>query len=165
MSIYEGTTGIQSLDLLGRKVTMENGAALQMLMAKIGEVIADANTFDELKPYTKQLEKKLGDVQNALGKLIPNAMSGEYELFLADATIFMKMASTITIAYQWLKIATAAKKALVTGNTKYDVEFYESKIHTMKFFFKYELPEVSSCYETLMSNDELTIMKEEVKIL
>ncbi len=165
MSLYEGTTGIQSLDLLGRKVTMDNGAALQLLMAKIMEVCTEASTYDELKPYVSQLQNKLGDVQKVLAKLIPLAMSGDHELFLADATIFMEMTSTVVIAYQWLKMATVAKKALVTGNMKFTADFYETKIHTMKFFFKYELPEVNACLETLMNSDELTIMKEdEVKI-
>jgi alkylation response protein AidB-like acyl-CoA dehydrogenase len=164
MSLYEGTTGIQSLDLLGRKVTMENGQALQLLMAKIMEACTAASTYDDLKPYVKQLQSKLNDVQTVLARLIPHAMSGEHELFLADATIFMEMTSTIVVAYQWIKIATVAKQALVTDNGQFSSDFYESKIHTMKFFFKYELPLVSSCLETLMSSDELTIVKEEVKV-
>lgn len=164
MSLYEGTTGIQSLDLLGRKVTMDNGQALQLLMAKITEVCTEASTYDELSPYVKQLQKSLNDVQTVLAKLIPHAVSGEYELFLADATIFMEMTSTVVVAYQWLKMATAAKKALVTGKGQFGADFYEAKIHTMKFFFKYELPVVHSCLEILMNEDELTIKKEAVKV-
>jgi alkylation response protein AidB-like acyl-CoA dehydrogenase len=164
MSLYEGTTGIQSLDLLGRKVTMENGQALQLLMAKINDVCNEASTFDELTSYVKQLQKSLNDVQTVLAKLIPHAMSGEYELFLADATVFMEMTSTVVVAYQWLKMATSAKKALVTGSGQFGADFYEAKIHTMKFFFKYELPVVHSCLEILMNDDELTIKKEAVKV-
>lgn len=160
MSLYEGTTGIQSLDLLGRKVTMQNGKALQLLMGKISEVTEEALTYDELKPYAQQLNKSLTSVQGALGRLIPIAMSGEYELFLADANIFMEMASNVVIAYQWLKMATKAKQNLVTGKLTYDVEFYENKIHTMKFYYKYELPKVKSCYDTLMNEETLTILNE-----
>ena len=164
MSLYEGTTGIQSLDLLGRKITMENGKALQLLMAKISETIAEANTYDDLKVYTKQLEAKLADVQTVLSKLIPLAMAGDYEVFLADATIFMDMASTVVIAYQWIKMATAAKKAMVTNSGAFDAAYYESKIHTMKYYFKYELPRANACFETLMSSEELTIIKEEEEV-
>lgn len=160
MSLYEGTTGIQSLDLLARKVTMENGRGLQLLMSKINDIITEAETYDELKPYAKQLTQKLGDIQKVLAKLIPLAMNGDYESYTADATIFMKMASTVVIAYQWLKMATASKLALVTGNGNFKAEFYESKIHTMKYFFKYELPEVNACLETLMNDEELTIATE-----
>lgn len=161
MSLYEGTTGIQSLDLLGRKVTMENGKGLQLLMAKINDLVTEAATYDEFKPYTQQLQQKLGDVQKVLGKLIPLAMKGDYESFLADATIFMKMASIVVVGYQWLKMATAAKLAMVTGTGSQSSAFYESKIQTMKFYFKYELPEVTSCLETLMNDEELTIATEQ----
>ncbi len=164
MSLYEGTTGIQSLDLLGRKVTMDNGRALQLLMSRMMQTIENAETYDELKPYTKQFKQKINDVQNVLAKLIPIAMSGNHELYLADATIFMKMTSILVVGYQWLKMATAAKQSLVTGNMTQSTEFYESKIHTMKFYFKYELPEMTSCLETMMSEDELTIMQEKVNV-
>lgn len=164
MSIYEGTTGIQSLDLLARKVTMKNGAALQLLMQKIAEVSQEAMTYDDLKPYTEKLNKKLEKIQQVLAKLIPHAMEGNHELFIMDATIFMQMASTVVIGYQWLKMATTAKKALVTGNMSNDAAFYESKINTMKFFFKYELPEVNSCFETIMNDDVLTILDEKVEV-
>lgn len=165
MSIYEGTTGIQSQDLLGRKVTMDNGASLQLLMGKITEVMNDAQNYDELKPYAKQLKERLDDVQTALTKLIPIAMKGDHELFLMDASIFMRMMSNVVIAYQWLKMAVVAKTALVTGNGSMDAKFYESKIHTMKFYFKYELTEVTSCLETLMSDEVLTLVDEEIEIL
>jgi alkylation response protein AidB-like acyl-CoA dehydrogenase len=164
MSLYEGTTGIQSLDLLGRKVTMENGKALQLLMAKISETISTASTHHALKPYAAQLQDKLTKVQEALSKLIPLAMAGEYELFLSDATTFMDMASTVVIAYQWLKMATAAQNSLVTNTGTFESAYYESKIHTMKFYFKYELPRVDSCLDILMNEDELTILKENVLI-
>lgn len=164
MSLYEGTTGIQSLDLLGRKITMENGRALQLLMARMTETMQEASTYDDLKPYVKQLENKLGDVQKVLGRLIPMAMAGDYESFLADATIFMDMASTVVVGYQWIKMATAAKKALVTGNGSLDTAFYESKIHTMKYYFKYEMPRVNACLDTLMNEEELTIIQEKQEV-
>lgn len=165
MSIYEGTTGIQSIDLLGRKLTMNNGAGLMLLMQKIQAVIEDAKTFEDLKPYADQLNKSLGKVQEVLMKLTPLAMKGDYELYLSDATIFMEMASNVVVAYQWLKMANKAKHALVTGSGSFDNAFYESKIHTMKFYFKYELPRVSSCAETLLDDEVLTIVNEHSEIL
>jgi alkylation response protein AidB-like acyl-CoA dehydrogenase len=165
MSIYEGTTGIQSIDLLGRKIPMGNGKALQLLMEKIQEVMSAASNYDELKPYAHQLGEKLEEVQKALGKLLPIAMAGEHEKYLSDATTFMDMASNVVIAYQWLKMAVKAKENLVTGNGQFDQLFYESKIHTMKIYFKYELPRVTSCYQTLMSDDVLTIVNENIEIL
>jgi butyryl-CoA dehydrogenase len=165
MAIYEGTTGIQSIDLLGRKVTMENGRALQLLMTKMNLTIEEASKYDELKPYAIQLSEKISDVQKVLAKLIPLALQGKHELYLADATIFMTMASTVVVAHQWLKIAYSSKLSLLTNQGGFGEEFYESKLHTMKFFYKYELSQVSSCLETLMNDDVLTIARADVKVL
>ncbi|MBK9255401.1 MAG: acyl-CoA dehydrogenase [Saprospiraceae bacterium] len=157
MSIYEGTTGIQSLDLLGRKVTHNNGRALQFLTQKIMQTIESAGNYNSLKPYADQLQKRLGEVQKALEYLIPYAMKGDFENFLADATIFMEMTSNVVVGYQWLKMATTAEECLSGETMSYEKSFYESKIHTMKFYFKYELPKVRACLDTLLSSDKLTL--------
>lgn len=163
-ALYEGTTGIQSLDLLGRKVVMKNGAAMRLLIAEIQADVQRANTYDDLAPYASILEEKLNLLQKVLGHLIGFATKGEYEKFLADATIFMEFASTIIIGWQWIQMATAAKQALVTNKTKFNVKFYENQIHIMKFFFKYEMPKTSGLSETLLNTETLTITKAEDKV-
>ena len=160
MALYEGTTGIQSLDLLGRKMTMANGAAAQMLLSKIGKAIEAAEKYDELQPYAKALGEKVKLTQDVFGHLMQFAISGNHERFLSDATIFMDFASTLVISWQWLKMATVAKEAMVTGNMTYDVSFYEQKIHLMKFFFKYELPKMNADAEILKSDEVLTIVRD-----
>ncbi|MEN0046259.1 MAG: acyl-CoA dehydrogenase [Bacteroidota bacterium] len=159
-SLYEGTTGIQSLDLLGRKMTLRNGKGLQLLVSEIQQTIEAAMTFDDLKPYAKKLIANLELNQKVLGFLIPFAMKGEHERFLSDATIFMDLMSTTVMAWQWLKLATVAKQKLVMGNGEQQDEFYESKIHTMKFFYKYELTKTSGLAETIMSDEVLTVVEE-----
>jgi len=160
MSIYEGTTGIQSLDLLGRKSTIKNGKALQLVAAEIKEAIEAAVTYDELKPYAQTLGSKLQEMQEIIMNLMQFAMKGDYERFLSDATIFMNYASHVVVAWHWLEMATKAKQAIVTGNLSYQEEFYQSKIHTMKYFFKYELPLTAGWKETLLNQEVVTIMKE-----
>ena len=160
MALYEGTTGIQSLDLLGRKVVMKNGQAMKTLTKEIIQSIKEAETHDDLKPYASQLKDASKQVQDTLMHLLQFAMSGNHERYIADATIFMEMMSNVVIAWQWLRMATVAKTALVTGNTTFDSNFYESKIHTMKFFFKYELPKIYASSETLKHSDALTIKED-----
>ena len=160
MSLYEGTTGIQSLDLLGRKVTMKGGAALMALAEEVKATIEDASTYDELKPYAAKLGEQLKLNQDVLQHLIPIAMKGDHERFLADATIFMDFFGTIVIAWQWLKIAANAKKALLVGDATNTPEFYEGKIHTMKFFFKYELARTGGLADILRNEEVLTIVAE-----
>ena len=164
-ALYEGTTGIQSLDLLGRKATMQNGRAMMLLVGKIQETMQAASTYDEFKPYIKTLGSKLQETQDVMQYLLQYAMKGEHEKFLADATIFMEFFSTIVIGWQWLKMATISKEALITGKLVQPAEFYESKIHTMKFFYKYEMPKTASAVETLKNGDFLTILEAEKELI
>lgn len=165
MAIYEGTTGIQSLDLLGRKAMMKNGAALQLLLQEIKTDIGAALSFDDLKPYAAQLSDKLKGAKEILDFLLPFAQKGQFERFLSDATLFMQYMSTVVVAWQWLRMATLAKQALVTGDTQYTTTFYESKVHTMRFFYKYELLPISGIAEAITSPDVLTILQEEEVIV
>ena len=165
MAIYEGTTGIQSLDLLGRKITMQNGKALTLLTKNMSETITAAKTHASLTPYADTLMKKMGEVQKGLEYLMPFAMQGDYQNYLADATIFMEMTGNIIIAHQWLKMALVAQEALDAGNTTYDSAFYESKIQTMKFYYKYELPKTKACLETIMHSDKLTLVDDTKELI
>lgn len=158
--IYEGTTGIQSIDLLGRKITMKGGKALQLLAAEMMETIKAAQTHDDLKPYAKALGEKLQLSKQVLDFLLAFTQKGEFERYLSDATVFMDFFGTIVIGWQWLKLATQAKQALVTGQLAYPASFYESKIHTMQFYFKYEMSRVNGLADTLMDEQVLTIPSE-----
>ncbi|MDY8136351.1 acyl-CoA dehydrogenase [Aquimarina sp. 2201CG5-10] len=158
--IYEGTTGIQSQDLLGRKLLMENGKALELLSAEIMSTIQEASKYDDLRIYAGKLGEKLKLTQKVIGFLVGFAQKGDYERFLSDATPFMEFLSNIIIAWIWLDIATNAKNSIVTGDKKYTEEFYESKIHAMKFYYKYELPKTAGLSETLMDEEVLTVAGE-----
>jgi butyryl-CoA dehydrogenase len=156
-AIYEGTTGIQSQDLLGRKITMENGKALMLLSEEMQRSIKAAMKHESLAPYAKKLGAKLELTQSVLQSLMGFAMQGDYQRFLADATPFMEFFSTIVLAWQWLDIATHAQQALVVGTGTYSVEFYESKLHAMKFYYKYELPKTMGLAELLKDKEALTL--------
>lgn len=157
ISIYEGTTGIQSLDLLGRKIVIENGKAVELLAAEMIKTITASNSSEELKPYALLLQKQMGTVQETLQSLLPYAAKGDFQRFLADATIFMDMLSTIVIGWQWLKMANQALEDLNSGNTSQPEEFYKGKIHTMKFFYKYEMSRVVGLSKTIMNQEDLTL--------
>jgi butyryl-CoA dehydrogenase len=157
IAIYEGTTGIQSLDLLGRKITQKNGKALELLATEIQQTIASANCHDELQPFADILLENLGPIKKVMSVLIPHAIKGNYERFLADASVFMDFFGTIVIGWQWLKIAANASTLLKNSNGNQPKEFYNSKIHTMKFFYTYELVKTKGLAKTLMNNEKLTI--------
>lgn len=159
--IYEGTTGIQSLDLLGRKVTMENGKGVLLLSGEIGKTIKEALEHDTLRSYAERLSGKLELTQEVLQFLMPFAKKGDYQRFLSDATVFMEFFGNIVVGWLWLGIAIQAEKALASGETQYTTDFYASKINAMKFYFKYELPKTTALAEVLTNKEVLTVTEED----
>ncbi len=163
-AIYEGTTGIQSQDLLGRKMTMGNGEGAKMLMDEMMQTIQAASQIDALRPYADILSQKMQKTVAIFEHLMPFAMKGDYERFLADASIFMEFFSLVVIGWSWLEIGVNAKQALLTGNGNYSEDFYESKLTTLEYFFAYELPKTSGLAEILMHPTTVTIKKEKETI-
>ena len=159
-SIYEGTTGIQSQDLLGRKITMNNGEGLKLLLNEILTTVAKANNHPELKPYADSISEKIKLSEKVLTSLMPHALKGDFEKYLADASVFMEFFSLIIVAWNWLEVATNSLEALNKGDKKYDDLFYNSKIETMKYFFDYELPKTVSYSVILMNTSSVTIKKD-----
>ena len=165
MSIYEGTTGIQSMDLLGRKVTMQHGKAIQLLHIEMMKTVELAMAHQELTVYSKLFTSAIETYKETLQYLLQLAQKGEIEKYLADASLFMEFSGIIAIAWQWLKQAAVAQSALKDmATSKQSSDFYESKIETMKYFFKYELPKHLSISNTLM-NPEIVTIKQEREIL
>ncbi len=160
MSLYEGTTGIQSLDLLGRKVSMEKGKALQALFAVIEETVNKASVYSSLASFARTLEEEVKRIHAVLAHVGKLASSGELDRSLSDATVFMEMMSYTVIAWQWLKQSVTAQTKLQSGDYSMQMkEFYEGKIHTMKFFFRYELPHAEACAKTILDPEFLTNVK------
>lgn len=155
ISIYEGTTGIQSLDLLGRKVGLKGGKALAWLGEEIQETIVSASKHSELAPFAKTLGSDLHLVQQVLGQLMPIAQKGDFERYLSDATIFMDFFGTILVGWQWLKIAEAASTNM--NNGAHETTFLAGKIHTMKFFYKYEMSRTKGLAKTIVDELKLTL--------
>ncbi len=165
-TIYEGTTGIQSQALLGRNITMKNGKAAMAYFQEITQDIQAAQTHDDLKKQVRALQEAMQTVQKVTQHLISFAMKQDLERFLADATLYMEMFGLVTVAWQWLKQGTEAKQAMITANPQGDeLRFYESKLHTMRYFFAYELPKIHGLAARLMDDEVLTIVEEERELI
>ncbi|MEP2507846.1 MAG: acyl-CoA dehydrogenase [Reichenbachiella sp.] len=156
ISIYEGTTGIQSLDLLGRKISMEDGAALKLLAKEMETTIKAAMQKGELKNYAMELAENSKLIEASLAHLMPFALKGNHERYLADATIFMELFGTVVIGWQWLKMGIAALDQTEDA-------FKESKLHTLDYFYKYEMSKCKGLQKTICHDSEVTInMKAEL---
>ena len=77
------------------------------------------------------------------------AMEGDHERYLADATIFMDLFSTVVIGWQWLKMGVAAFEK--------DETFKQSKLHTMDYFYKYEMSRCKGLQKTICHDSDVTV--------
>lgn len=163
-SIYEGTTGIHGMDLLGRKVTMAKGKAVKLLMQEIQATLEQAAKQNELADMAAQLGQVTKQLHKVTLSLLELASKDRPEVFLADATLYLEYFSTVIIAWQWLKQATVAGVQLEKELPEQEYNFYQGKIFTCRYFFEYELPKTSGLAYRLMSEDRLTLEIEEAYI-
>ena len=160
-AIYEGTTGIQSQDLLGRKMMLNNGEGAKLLLDEIKMTIEKADQDDELKKWASSLNDQLDQSQKILFHLMPFALKGDYERFLADASIFMEFFSLILVGWSWLEIGVATKYALSSSNSTLDSKFYQGKLDALEYFYVYELPKTKGLAEILLHPSSVTIKKKD----
>lgn len=145
-SIHEGTTAIQSLDLLGRKVPMKDFAGLKQVMGLIMHDCHDAKNIEALKPYTEQLGKAVDLLGNTTQSVLGATQNQNIDLVFANSVSYLNMFGHIIIAWMWLKQATVANQKLAENESdtphEDDVNFYLGKIQAMKYFFNVELPQI-----------------------
>ncbi len=151
--IHEGTNGIQALDLLGRKVMMNGGAALRLLLARIRDDLALATALPELNELTQTLTAVLAAVEQTTRALGVTAASGRIELFLANASAYLEMLGHTVVAWQWLRQARCAQAAQA-GAGAVDAVFYAGKLRAARYFFRYELPRAERLAQLLLRMDD-----------
>ncbi|HPS59497.1 MAG TPA: acyl-CoA dehydrogenase [Spirochaetota bacterium] len=154
--IHEGTTGIQGMDLLGRKVTMKGGAAVKAYISEMQKTVQEAGEFPELTGYAESLTGAVQLWQGVIGELVQFAMKGEIDRFLADSTIFLELTGIICIAWQWLIQGIEIRKQLQNKTSRYSSEFMEGKMITLKYFYLYELPGVFALERILRNSGGFT---------
>jgi len=156
-SIYEGTTTIHGMDLLGRKMLLENGKAATFFMEEVKAAVKEALALEPLKGYASRLVDESKKLQETAMHLMGLAMQEKPEVFLADATLFLEYFGNIVIAWQWLRQATLAQVALDAGQEGEEERFYRSKLHTFRYYFEYELPKAAGLQERLTSSVRVTL--------
>jgi hypothetical protein len=157
-AIHEGTNGIQGIDLLGRKVGMLDGAAIQLLAREIHATIrrAAACNSDELQSCGKGLMEALDRVMEVTRNLLCVAERGENELALANSSVFLNLVGHTVIAWVWLRQALTAVDRLGSASAE-DREFYQGKLQTCAYFFRWELPRTRHWFEILNNLDATTL--------
>lgn len=149
--IHEGTHGIQALDLLGRKVPMQDGAALAALLKEIRQTITACRAIEALSVHAEALEDALALVEGTTRILI-GTMRTNAALALANASVYLEMLGHVVVAWLWLEQARVATKASEDGSDD-AANFYDGKVLTCGWFFRCELPKIEAQGKLLQSLD------------
>jgi len=138
--IYEGTNGIQAMDLLGRKLGMNGGKPIMDLLGEMQKTIAQAKAVEAVKDFSVKVEEalnKLGEVALHMGQ---TAMSPQVLNAFAFAHPFMEATGDVVFAWMLLWRATVAATKLEEGAKKKDITYYEGQLKNIEFFANSILP-------------------------
>lgn len=139
--IHEGTTGIQSLDLLARKVPQNNLAGYLACLNVMGETIELASAQDSLESVAGQLASSIETLRTTTDFLLGAMLEKDIDLVLANSVKYLDLFGHVVIAWVWLKQGLVATEALAKEPHETDRDFYHGKLQAMRYFFRYELPE------------------------
>lgn len=143
--IHEGTNGIQSLDLLGRKVTQNGGASMVALGERIAATVSAAR--DGVAPH---LADQLDAAWQRLAAVTAGMFAaGDIEAAMANSAVYLEAFGHIVVAWIWLQQVLAADGR--------DGDFYDGKRQAARYFFAYELPRTAPQLDLLESLDRTTL--------
>ena len=143
--IHEGTHGIQALDLLSRKVVMQDGAAFKLLVARMEATLHRADEDGDLTEMVGEVFSLLDHLVEATQEL---HAAGDVNKTLANATVYLEAFGHIVMAWIWIEQALAAAGA----PNRHD-DFYRGKIQACQYFIRWELPKVRPMLNLLESLD------------
>ncbi len=154
--IYEGTNGIQALDLVGRKLAMNGMRPINTFFAELDSFVEENSGDAELKPYVDGLAEVKAKLQRATNWLVEKGLEN-FDNAGAASTDYMHLFGLTCFAYMWARMAKTAQTHIADGA---DDPVYASKLTTAKYFVERWLPQadahlarVESGAETLMSLD------------
>lgn len=152
-SIYEGTNGIQAMDLLGRKLGMKKGTVFMGFIHEIQTVIQTAKKEPTLTDLSETLERVLGRFTELAMEMGKNALSENFKTAFLNAVPFQEVMGDVCMAWMLLWRACAATTALSEQTKKRDQDFYRSQKQTAAYFINSILPLTLGRMESIFAND------------
>jgi len=138
--IYEGTNGIQAIDLVGRKVPMKNGAVIKELLNEIQQFSQGLDgSSEEFVSIKKNLEEALVATEEATGWIFARGAENPNDV-MAGATPYLKMLGQLVGGWLLARQAVFAEEQVKNGSDKFDTEYLNSKIVTARFYAEQLLP-------------------------
>jgi hypothetical protein len=151
--IYEGTNGVQALDLVGRKLAANGGRAVMTFFGEVDAFVA-ANAADEgMKPFVEGLADAKAKLQDGTFWLMQNGLSNPDNAGAAS-TDYMHLFGLTALAYMWALIAKTAQAKIAAGETD---PFYGNKVVLGRYYLQRVLPDAQAHLAKLTSGSELTM--------
>lgn len=147
--LYEGTNGIQALDLVGRKLGANFGRSLRRFFHPVGEFIEAHQGDEKLQEFVFPLAKAYAKLQQATATIAQKGMRDPNEAGAASVD-YLRMFALVALGYMWCLMAKTAQEKLAGGANGREA-FYESKMITARFFFERMLPETDSRFKGVMA--------------
>ncbi|MBC7199397.1 acyl-CoA dehydrogenase [Stutzerimonas balearica] len=151
--IHEGTHGIQSLDLLGRKLMQNKGAGLRQLLGLIQACCARAAEYDSLTALRQPLEQHLAGLTRVTQALLGDLMAGKVNQTLANSALYLKVFGHAVVGWRWLEQAIRAEQGLAGGQPA-DADFYRGKLQAARLFLTWEVPACAPELALLEARDD-----------
>jgi hypothetical protein len=145
---YEGTNGIQALDLLGRKVLATGGASLRAFTDQIDAFCSEHAQNAELKEFTGALSPLVKEWHDLVGQILQRAIKNPDEAGAASYD-FLSYSGYVTYAFLFARMAAVSLSKLKAGAP--DPEFYKAKLLTARFFYQRLLPRTRALVPTMLS--------------
>ncbi|WP_247878109.1 acyl-CoA dehydrogenase [Azospirillum sp. TSO22-1] len=152
--IHEGTHGIQALDLLGRKVMMEQGRAFSLLCACIEGTVAAALRMPGLIDEAAALSETVGRVKTVTATLRAAIAEHGPTRALSNASVYLEMLGHVVVAWLWLRQGLLADSRLPGVADPGERAFYEGKRHACRYFLRWELPKTAHQLDRLEALDD-----------
>ncbi len=156
--LYEGANGVQALDLVGRRMGVDNGRPARALFALITEFItaqSSDETGEEMEPFIKPLQSGLNDLMGTTMWLAQNAIQNHEEAGAASVD-FLRMMGTVAIGFMWARMARVALDQLAAGTDEED--FYRMKLNTARYYMGRVMPDTASLKRRAEAGAEVLMM-------
>src|SRR5512137_471894 len=151
-SIHEGTTGIQGLDLLGRKVVAEGGAAFAILGEEIEGACARAAAAGVDPAWIEGLRRATASVGSLTLELAGRGLSGDPEGMLLHSSDYLELFSTLVVSWTWMLQAAAAREGLASG--RWPADLLEGKLAAAAYWLRFELPRIAPLVDACRDGED-----------
>ncbi len=156
-AIYEGTNGIQAMDLLGRKLGQNGGRPIMDLFEEIRGALAAAGAVDRTAPLAEKLEPAVVKLEEVARHMGVTAMYGDLLTAAAHAHPFMEVCGDVMVGWMLLWRARVAAEALAAGGKEKDAAFYDGQIKSFEFWAQTMLPVTLGRMEAILSGSTLAL--------